>query len=80
VAAICAQVPTTERLSEIKPPQITAPVGSIILLPEPDPFEPDTVSRPPTVGEIALRLALWGPASSAATLAVLWTVRRFRTR
>src|SRR5262245_30179473 len=36
----------------------------------------NVIDRPPTASEIAQRLALWGPASIAATLGVLWIGRR----
>jgi hypothetical protein len=34
------------------------------------------VTRPPTMREAACRFAVWGPASIAATLAVIWIARR----
>jgi hypothetical protein len=69
VAAICSRVLITETL-------LPNPFQT------PNPFEPDgpLISRPPTVGEIALRMSLWGPASIVVSLGALWVVRRFRTR
>jgi hypothetical protein len=66
VAAICAQVPVTE------PPRLVWGLfsGDMILADS---------ARPPTIGEIVLRLGLWGPVSVAAVLFVLWRVRHLRT-
>ena len=36
--------------------------------------------RRPTTGEIALRIGLWGTPAIAATLGVLWAVRRLKSR
>jgi hypothetical protein len=36
--------------------------------------------RPPDGIDIAWRLALWGPSAIAATLGVLWAIRRLKSR
>jgi hypothetical protein len=47
-------------------------------------FELHTVqyssARAPTGKEIAVQLALWGPAAIAGTLGVLWAIRRLKSR
>jgi hypothetical protein len=40
----------------------------------------EDVARPPTPSEIALRIALWGPASIAVALAALFLFRRLRRK
>ena len=39
-----------------------------------------TFERPPNVSEIALRFVTWGIPAIAATLGVLWIVRRLKSR
>src|SRR5262249_30243724 len=76
VAAICAQIRVTDT-SEIIRQLRLAPSGTRFTQFD-VPIE--LVRRPPTIGEIALRLGFWGPVSAVATLSVVWIVRRLRRR
>ena len=61
---------------------ISIKIPAINMVIDPDPFSSGFVpfSRPPTLSEIAIRLAVWGPTTIAATLGVLWTFRRLKSR
>ena len=61
---------------------ISIKIPAINMVIDPDPFSSGFVpfSRPPTLSEIVVRTALWGPLAIAGTLAVVWIVRRLKSR
>ena len=75
VAAISARMPVWELLAEWLNPPRFAPGGTVYQAINRSYWE-----RPPHGAEIVLRLAIWGPVAIAATLGVLWTIRRLKSR
>ena len=69
LAVVCADAIEMPVLVER---QSSSYVGGITL--------PSSFKRPPDDIDIAWRMALWGPSSVAATLGVLWSIRRLKSR
>jgi hypothetical protein len=74
VCTIAISVPVHEKEFGITPPPPAgSPRGPYVWIELPE-------THPPTASAIASRLALWGPPAVAATLGVLWTIRRLKSR
>ena len=68
VCAICVKVDVVEQVAP-QPGTLRAKFKNAM----------QTVVRHPTAPEVAWRMAMWGTPAIAATLAVLWIVRRVKS-
>ena len=76
VAAASMRVPVYEKTQELipglgLPSNPTSIHQSIVIVYD---------KHPATGIDIGLRMAIWGPLAIAATLGVLWTIRRLKSR